>query len=342
MGDLQKISLECSQRLTELLEYTLSAEFKDEMVVAREIFILLTGKINDDDFGYEQRMQLFQEYFLFEHRLTEPHQGYTIFELFLERAQQLRSKRDVFAFEQLRSAYRSLFAVERSVGDEVVVRDLFSRSESNVFPLCSFSLGGLPVGQVFEGRLMQFNGYSFFTGAFIFHVPGVTALIERMVKNFLVRPSRGTVVRARSADGSQEVAEVWPDFLRRRYRVLRGLQSRRESIEHASKKRAIDQLTLSRSFSDVYQMVSAPDSVTSIGQTTPTSCFVPEVPVIQRSALLNALAQCEVRSIRYKHIEPLKVYAQALTSEAEGLWLPRTERIEDEEKTLAMPDRESA
>lgn len=342
MGDLQKISLDCSQRLTELLEYTLSTEFKDEMVVAREIFILLTGKINDDDFGYEQRMQLFQEYFLFEHRLTEPHQGYTIFELFLERAQQVRIKQEVFAFEQLRSAYRSLFAAERSVGDEVVVRDLFSRAESTVFPLCSFSLGGLPVGQVFEGRLMQFNGYSFFTGAFIFHVPGVTALIERMLKNFLARPSRGAFARSRASDAVDEEGERWPDFLKRRYRVLRGLQTRKESIEHASKKRAIDQLTLSRSFSDVYQMVSAPDAITAIGHPEPISCYVPEVPVIQRTALLNALAQCEVRSIRYKHIEPLKVYAQALASESEGLWLPRVERAEDEEKVAATPERELA
>ncbi len=320
MRDLSRISLDCSQRLTELLEFTLSPDFQDEMVVAREIFTLVSGKVNDDDFGYEQRMQLFQEFFLFEHRLSEPNSGYTIFELFLERSRVTRKASDLDAFESFRSVYRSLFLVERSLGDEAEVHDLIGRHDLTVQPLCSFSLGGIPAGQIFEGRVVRYQGLHFFTGAFIFHAPSVTQLVRRVTKNFLSRTPRTPALVSGDIDSEQLGSEVWSDFLRRRYRLLRGLQNKRDSVDQVAKKRAVDQLSLARSLADVYQMVSRPDGVTAIGIQGHGSCFVPENPMIQRTALLNALALCEVRSMRYRHIEPVKVYAQVLASDAEGLW----------------------
>lgn len=351
MADISKTSLECSQRLTELLEFTCHPEFMDEMVVAREVFSLVAGKVNDDDFGYEQRMQLFQEFFLFEHRLCDPSPGYTIYELFLERAMITRTTAEVCAFEHFRSAYRSLFVVERSLGDEVEVRDLLGANVQIVRPLCSFSLGGLPVGQVFEGRLLRFKDSSFFTGAFIFHAPAVKSLIVRVAQSFLARiekPTRqapeaelGSKLDSASASASASESEfghgqyqAWVDFLRRRFKILRGLQNKRDAMEQASKKRAIDHLALARSFANIYQMVSRPDGVTALGSREHVSCFVPENPVVQRTSLLNALALCEVRCMRYKHIEPEKVYAQVLASDAEGAWGVQPER--------SLPAAESA
>lgn len=339
MAEISKISLECSQRLTELLEFTCYPEFKDEMVVAREVFSLVAGKVNDDDFGYEQRMQLFQEFFLFEHRLCDPNPGYTIYELFLERAMITRTAAEVCAFEHFRSAYRSLFVVERSLGDEVEVRDLLGANVQIVRPLCSFSLGGLPVGQVFEGRLIRFKDSSFFTGAFIFHAPAVKALILRVAQSFLARIEKAPRQPAEAESGSRLEAEsghgqyqAWVEFLRRRFQILLGLQSKRDAMEQASKKRAIDHLALARSFTDIYHMVSRPDGVTALGSREHVACFVPENPVVQRAFLLNALALCEVRCMRYKHIEPEKVYAQVLASDAEGAWGVQPER------TLSAPE----
>jgi hypothetical protein len=314
VSDITKVSLECSQRLTELIEFTCSPEFNDEMVVAREIFTLVSGKVNDDDFGYEQRMQLFQEFFLFEHRLCEPHAGYTIFELFLERAQNTRTPKEYQAFENFRSVYRSLFIVERSVGDDVEVCDLLGPQSQLVSPLCSFSLGGLPTDQIFEGRLIRYQGHHFFTGAFVFHTPSVRPLIQRVARSFLKR----TQTRAAPTNGTT-MDESWTAFLKRRFKVLKGLQNKRDGSDQPTKKRAIDQLTVARGFADVYQMVNRPDHVTAIGCTEPVSCFVSECPVVQRTPLLNALALCDVRCMRYRHIDPAKVYAQALASDAELL-----------------------
>ena len=320
MGDVTKVSLECSLRLSELLEFTCSPEFKDEMVVAREIFTLLSGKVNDDDFGYEQRMQLFQEFFLFEHRLCDPNPGYTIFELFIERALVTKTLEDIQSFENLRSAYRSLFVVERILGDEVEVHDLLGGPSRTVHPLCSFSLGGLPQGQIFEGRIICYEGHSFFTGAFIFHAPAVKSLVLRVARAFLARNEKPEGALREDDEGR------WGDFLKLRFTVLRGLQNKRDAVEKITKKKAVEQLALARSFADIYKMVSRPDRVTAIGSSERVSCFVPEHPVVQRAALLNALALCEVRYIRYRHIEPEKVYAQVLASDAEGIWMGSSER----------------
>ena len=324
MQNIEARSLECSQKLTELLEFTCSAEFEEEMIVAREIYNLLTGKVNDDDSGYEQRMQLFQEFFLFEHRLNVPYAGMTIFEVFLARLKASSTPFERYVYENFRTTFRSLFIVEKSSDQEVQVRDLFSKRLITVYPLCSFSLGGLPLAQIFEGRLIQYRSLHFFTGAFIFHGSGVTDLIERTVKAFLARSAEGKFARPQGERKSD-----WHSSLETRFKILRTLQSQREINVAGVKKRPIDHLNLTRNFADVYKIVSAPDSVTGIGGHSPVSCSVPEVPVVSRFALLNALAYCEVRTLRYRHIEPIKVYAQALSLDSDGFLVLRPDRAEE-------------
>jgi hypothetical protein len=294
------------------------------MIVAREIFMLLTGKVNDEDHGYEQRMQLFQEFFLFEHRLGSPHAGMTIFEVFLSRIKPGTPPLERYSFENFRSAYRSLFIVEKANDQDVLVRDLLGKRVTSVYPLCSFSFGGLPLSQIFEGRLIQYRSLHFFTGAFIFHVPGVTDLIEKTVKAFLARASEG-----KFAKPENEKNRNWQAFLDKRFQILRSLQNQREVKVAGVKKRPVDHLTLSRSFSDIYKMVSSPDNVTAIGTYPQVSCMVPEVPVIGRDTLLNALAHCEVRTLRYRHIEPIKVYTQALSFDSDGFLIQKTDKGDD-------------
>ncbi len=332
MKPLQHSSLDCSNRLTELLEFACSPEFEDEMVVARELFMLLAGKVNDEDVSYEQRMQCFQEFFLFEHRLTEPHAGQTLLEVFLQRAQERLEPAEVLDYEQFRSAGRSLFRIDKFQAESANVRDLLGNRNLRVHALCSFSLSGIPSGQVFEARLVNFAGLNFFTGAFIFHPPSVTDLIEKMVKVFL---SGGAQVSMGSPGESlpEEETGGWRGFLKARFDTLRDLQNRRESYESAGRKRAVDHLTLSRRFVDIYRLVSTPDQVTALSNdaSAPDSTFIPEGPVLSRTSLLSILAQCEIRCLRYRHIEPAKVYAQSLSREGDSLLIQRPERAEEHE-----------
>lgn len=53
-----------------LTKYT-QGEYYDELVKAKEIYIGLTGKLNDDDEEYEARMNLFNDWYLFNYRRTD-------------------------------------------------------------------------------------------------------------------------------------------------------------------------------------------------------------------------------------------------------------------------------
>lgn len=340
-------SQDCSRKLTELLEFACLPEFAEEMIVAREIFMLLSGKVNDDDVSYEQRMLCFQEFFLFEHRLSSPYSGMTLLELYVQRSQTRIHKDELICFEQLRSAGRSLFVLEKAHPTSVHVRDLLGRRVTRVHALPGVSLKDLPTGQVFEARLVCYFGLHFFTGAFIFHPSTVTPLIERLVRAFLdgdahvvlsspaEAPGRGA---KGAGDGSADAQTDWAAFLNDRYETLQKLHTRRESFESDGRKRAVDHLTLSRSLVDVYRMVSAPDQVTTLDgrETAVESCFVPEGPVVPRTALLHILAQCEIRCLRYRHIEPARVYGQSLSREGGQLLIQRPERNDEMEGQQAL------
>jgi hypothetical protein len=340
-------SQDCSRKLAELLEFACFPEFAEEMIVARELFMLLSGKVNDDDVSYEQRMLCFQEFFLFEHRLSAPHTGMTLLELFLQRSQSRLPKDELTPFEQMRSAGRSLVILERVHQTSVHVRDLLGRRVVHVHALPGVSLKDLPPGQVFEARLVSYFGRYFFTGSFIFHPSTVTPLIERLVRAFLdgeahvilSSPKEALSLGTQApALGSEPQKNNWKAFLNERFKTLQKLHTKREAVEADGRKRAVDHLTLSRSLTDVYRMVSAPDRVTVLDgqETTVDSCFIPEGPVVPRTALLHILAQCEIRCLRYRHIEPTRVYGQSLTKEGGLLVIQRPERQDDLESQQAL------
>lgn len=347
MNPSDTLSQDCSRKLAELLEFVCLPEFADEMIVAREIFMLLSGKVNDDDLSYEQRMLCFQEFFLFEHRLSLAYSGMTLFELFLQRSRVRLLKDELICFEQFRSAGRSLFVLEKTYPPSVHVRDLLGRRLTRVRALPGVPLNDLPLGQIFEARLVSYFGLHFFTGAFIFHPPTVTPLIERLVRAFLdgdaqavlTVPPEGPGHDARVArNGSVDTRIDWVVFLNERYEILQKLHTRREAFEVNGRKRAVDHLTLSRSLVDIYRMVSAPDQVTMLDgrETSVESCFVPEGPVVQRTALLYIFAQCEVRCLRYRHIEPTRIYGQSLSREGGQLMIQRPERSDEMESQRAL------
>ena len=46
----------CQDLLNTLLDYSCAPEFADQMRIARELFAIATGKVNDDDPFYDSRM----------------------------------------------------------------------------------------------------------------------------------------------------------------------------------------------------------------------------------------------------------------------------------------------
>lgn len=292
-------AIQCQEAFNSLLEYACSTEFKAEMDTARELFFIATGKVNDDDPFYDARMAAFQEFFLFEFRLSDVFPGATVFETFLVNAQTRLAPAQLGPFESFRSQRHSLFVVLSHRSDLLVVQDLFAREKFACRPLPDFLFAGFEQNQIFDGRLVHFGSENFFTGAFIFHPVDVRPLVERYVKDFL----RGE----QHCEAAQDTD--WKSELARRRELLSSVSEQRKQVERSERKRAIDMLNVAKHLNTVPRQVSSPHLVMAIGRPWPVSPFVPETPFYDPLPLLQQLAYCELRSFRFRHIDPIKVYA---------------------------------
>ena len=104
----------CFDLLSKLHEFVCSPDLAPEMLVAKELFSIETGKVNDDDPFYENRMQAFQEYFLFDFRLSDVLPGATALEYFLSVHSRNLKVRSLLDYEFLRSSRHSLFFIEKT------------------------------------------------------------------------------------------------------------------------------------------------------------------------------------------------------------------------------------
>ena len=269
------------------------------MQIARELFAIATGKVNDDDPFFDNRMGAFQEYFLFDYRLSEIFSGSTVFETFLLNAQIRLNPAELNEFEQIRNFRHSLFIVEKYKADLLIVTDIFAREKFEAHPLPDYAFAGFEQSQVFEGRLVNFGGVNYFTGAFIFHPKDVRPLIAKYVKDFL---RAETFCKA-------EKSLNWKSEILRRGDLLKAVAEQRRQADKSERRRAIDVLNVTKQLVTVSRIVASPNLIMSIGTTDQVSPFVPETPFFDQSVLLQQLAYCEIRSYRYKHIDPTKVYA---------------------------------
>ena len=158
----------CQEILRVLSEYSLKPEFKQERQIAKELYAISTGKVNDDDPFFEQRMASFQEFFIFEYRLSEGFSGSTVFETFLYNGQSHFTLKEISQYEQLRTFRHSLFQVEAHQEEGLVVFDLLARRMETVSPLPEYSFAGFDIKQIFEGRFIHYEGGKYFTKSFIF------------------------------------------------------------------------------------------------------------------------------------------------------------------------------
>ncbi|NBX16965.1 MAG: hypothetical protein EBR09_06320 [Proteobacteria bacterium] len=288
----------CQELLNTLLDYSCAPEFSDQMSIARELFAIATGKVNDDDPFYDSRMCSFQEYFLFDYRLSDVFSGSTVLELYLLQSQSRLSPEELNDFEQFRSFRHSLFLVEKVLAQSLIVTDLIAQQRFEVFSLSEFMFAGFEAGLVFEGRSISFNGSDYFTGAFIIHPEDVRGRIEKYVKQFLYS---GIHCNA------QHTAD-WRAELTRRHALLSSVSEQKRVAENADKKRAIDMLKANKQLVSVSRIVSSPHLVMAIGRQEQVSPSVPETSFYDAVPLIHKLAYCEMKSYRYKHIGPEKVY----------------------------------
>jgi hypothetical protein len=288
----------CQDIIKIFSEYSLKPEFKHERQIARELFSISTGKVNDDDPFFEQRMSSFQEFFIFEYRLSEGFSGATVFETFLYNGQSCYSLQDIGKFEQFRNFRHSLFQVEAHKNDCLIVKDLIANRIDTVYPLPEYSFAGFDIKQIFDGRLINYEGKNYFTKTFILHSKLVRHIIEKNIHEFL-----------RGNNFCQAENKIdWRDELGRRNSLLSSVTNKKLEIQNAGRKRSIELLNVTKKLAEMPRVISSRNLIMSLGMQLEASPFVPETPFYDLLPLLHGLAYCEIRSYRYKHIDPIKVY----------------------------------
>jgi hypothetical protein len=78
------------------------------------------------------------------------------------------------------------------------------------------------------------------------------------------------------------------------------------------------------------RIISSRNLIMSLGRQEEASPFVPETLFYDILPLLHGLAYCEIRSYRYKHIDPIKVYEMGTDKYLDIPGIPKVTKHDNE------------
>jgi hypothetical protein len=175
--------------LDELYAFASRDSMKESLLKAKAVFFAGAGEPLEDDRTFDQRMALMLDYFLFDRPLEGGRTPAAIF------AEEQAGKRPAFEVERLRGlakSHHSLFEVRKFPKDGVRLRDLLAGGDRDVFE--RRKLAGLNKGDIFDARLLPFDGKFVFSTAFCFHPitakPNIMKEIKRRKVHELNPPSQ--------------------------------------------------------------------------------------------------------------------------------------------------------
>ena len=288
--------MEPIELLTRLNQYACLPQFADERESALKLHSVVTGVVHDDDPFYDARMAQFQEFFLFDYRLgSRGHPGSTLFESFLAQQTDPVLARPL---SHLRSQRQGLFLTIKGKSRAILVRNLLSGTSGWVCSLGDMLFSGFETGQIFQGRMFYLDSTPMFTGVFLFHPKEVSPILRKHVAEFLAHP----------LECKGEWVHSWTQEMQRRQQLLASV-TRPAGPE--GKFRSIDKLNLSRKMATVPRIAASPFLVLASGLAG-AHCdpSVPENPFYEYAFLLQHFAFCELKSRRYQHLSPEKIYTE--------------------------------
>ena len=302
------ISQRCQEILKELKEFAAQKKFEFEMQIAKELFFIYTGKINDDEPFFEKRLELFLEFFIFDYRLESVACGETVYEFFLKQSQGQITVNQSYEYEQFRSCRYSVFLLEKFSEKKLWVLDLLSKRRFVVNPLKDYSFEGFEGTNIFEGRLFHYHNQHYFTGNFIIHPSDVSTLIRKALDLFIEKPMY--------CKAEKEIS--WQQEMALRKKLLVSIHKRRQAIDSASKAKSIDHLNLTKKIAEVPRSTFL-NSLTiflnpELNKNVSFSVFAPESKLYDPFLFICNFSYCELQTHRYKHLGNKKVYSLIRTS----------------------------
>jgi hypothetical protein len=164
--------------LDELYAFASQDAMKASLLRAKAEFFAGAGEVLEDDRSFEQRMAMMLDYFVFD-RSLEPG-GRTPVEVYVDLQKGKRTPLDVQRLSGFTKTTHSLFEVRKFLKEGVRLRDLLASGDVDIFE--RRKLAGLNKGDIFDARLLPFDGKVVFSTAFCFHPVGAKPNILKEIK----------------------------------------------------------------------------------------------------------------------------------------------------------------
>lgn len=153
--------------LEPVIEEFTTGEYYPEVFKAKEDYFEKAGIIFEDDPEFEQRMSIFMDWYLFERDL--PGVDLPPIKHYFRKNKDKMADREVAIYRDFCSTVHSLFRMSRMTWNKrgLVITDLFTRKTYKVMdPEIN---KGFARGDLFEARLIPFEGTYEFSRGFCFH-----------------------------------------------------------------------------------------------------------------------------------------------------------------------------
>jgi hypothetical protein len=180
-GNATGMTEEMQKKLEPVIREFTTGDYYPEVFRAKEEFFDRAGVVHEDDAEFEQRMNLFMDWYLFDRDL--PGVDLPPIRYFVRQKQANFTPEDRVVFEDLSNSIHSLFMVSGFTwfgNKNLVIQDLFSRKKHvviNPMKKIAFSKGDL-----FEGRIFPHGGKWHFTQGFCFHPVEMRSFILGEIK----------------------------------------------------------------------------------------------------------------------------------------------------------------
>jgi len=167
-------------RLEPVIREFTTGEYYPEVYKAKQEFFERAGVVYEDDAEFEQRMNLFMDWYLFDRDL--PGVDLPPIRYYIRQHAPEFSKEEKQTYENLSSSIHSLFLLKRFTlfGRNLVIQDLFSRKKYVVMdPRLKYAFSR---GDIFEGRIFPADGKWHFAQGFCFHPVEMRSFILGEIK----------------------------------------------------------------------------------------------------------------------------------------------------------------
>jgi hypothetical protein len=170
-----------------LLAWASDEARKPLLLEARREHFARHGEPHEDDKSFEPRMNGLVDHFLYDFR---PGGGTeTVLDLFIREGGGALTTDERATFRDLGRGLHGLFEVRRIRPGEVRLRDVFTGHDHDVIE--RRAKVGLEKGDLFEARLLPYQGRLYFSGAFLYHPRAVRKPILAEVKRLRKQAGKG-------------------------------------------------------------------------------------------------------------------------------------------------------